>query len=211
MDAQQLALIRNELDQVFRAFLAINHRIQIWPPEAFPYGWGSAAKGRTVWRILEELVTQNLIAYPARFGLQSANVSGSEVSIWDLQLVTASGQVAYVNIKSSVRNARTNKDDISKAQGLHAFFSEDPNRAFFIVTFELDFQANMAVAITNTYVMPIAWLPDVYVNPSNNGNLQSSAYKDVGRAIMRSNHQFLVEFQDAWNIALDKKRQKALL
>lgn len=31
-------------------------KIQIGTKEQFPYGWGNAAKGRTVWRILEEVI-----------------------------------------------------------------------------------------------------------------------------------------------------------
>jgi len=35
--------------------------IQIGSVEQFPNGWGKAAKGRTVWRIVEEAINQNLI------------------------------------------------------------------------------------------------------------------------------------------------------
>jgi len=42
-------------------------KIQIGTREQFPLGWRKAAKGRTVWRILEELITQNLEKYYNEF------------------------------------------------------------------------------------------------------------------------------------------------
>lgn len=182
--------------------------IQIGTRDQFPFGWRKAAKGRTVWRILEEAINQNLEQHRESLGIASIECSDSEVSVFDCK-VTFEGQTEalFMNIKSAVAGGRTNKDDISKAIGLMEFFRNDPERLLYIATFVLAFQEDMTVRLTGCRVMPIMWLPDIYVNPSNNGNLQSSKYKDLELATRRTNQQFLQELQLAMNVA---RRKKAL-
>jgi hypothetical protein len=114
----------------------------------------------------------------------------------------------YVNIKSSVIGARTNKDDISKARKLLEFYSEDINRNLFIATFFIDFNNDMSVTVSKAFVFPVAWIQDIYVNPSNNGNLQSSKYKDLSTAIRRSNREFFDLLSKSIDIADIKKLAK---
>jgi hypothetical protein len=115
----------------------------------------------------------------------------------------------YVNIKSSVEGLKSSKDDISKAVGLLDFYEKNPTKELFIATFTLKFSENpMAVEIANVYVMPTAWLPDIYVNPSNNGNLQSSQYKDLSKAEKRTNAQFIAALKVAAAVASKKKSKK---
>ena len=66
----------------------------------------------------------------------------------------------------------------------------------------------MTITLTDCHVMPIMWLPDIYVNPSNNGNLQSSKYKDVNEATIRTNTEFFDELSSAIEIAQGKRRKK---
>ena len=58
-------------------------KIQIGSTELFPYGWRKAAKGRTVWRIVEEVITQNLEKYHTDFNLNSIHPSDSEITVYD--------------------------------------------------------------------------------------------------------------------------------
>ena len=177
--------------------------------EIFPFGWRKAAKGRTVWRLVEEVIVQNLEKNPKMFGLESIKPASSEVGVFDLELRYPDiSNSIYINIKSAVKGGRTNKDDISKAVGLIDFLSKHPSDLIFIVTIELDFSHDMKVLLSNSYVMPTGWLPDLYVNPSNNGNLQSSKYKDLSLAVRRDNKKFLEDLIEAKNIADDKKRRK---
>ena len=74
-------------------------------------------------------------------------------------------------------------------------------RVFFI-----KFEENMKVKINNVTVFPIAWIPDIYVNPSNNGNLQSSKYKQIKDAIKRTNEDFFTLFKKEIEIANAKKK-----
>jgi hypothetical protein len=115
---------------------------------------------------------------------------------------------AYFNIKSAVYGGRTNKDDISKAIGLKAFFDEDINKPLFICTFVLNFLEDMTIEMIECYVMPTTWLPDIYVNPSNNGNLQSSKYKDLKLAVKRSNQEFYDLLIQEMEVATKKKAKK---
>ena len=77
-----------------------------------------------------------------------------------------------------------------------------------IITIEIDFSDSMNVLLTNAFIMPTPWLPDIYVNPSNNGNLQSSKYKDINLGIRRTNQEFLNELRIAKEVADQKKKRK---
>lgn len=48
----------------------------------------------------------------------------------------------------------------------------------------------------------------IYVNPSNNGNLQSSQYKNLEKAIKRTPQEFLKLLIAENNIAKSKKAKK---
>ena len=113
----------------------------------------------------------------------------------------------YINIKSAVEGGKKSKDDISKAQGLADFYNEDAAHIFMIATFLIRFNADMSVELTKAVVMPVAWIPDIYVNPSNNGNLQSTYAKDLDKAVKRTNAEFIAELSKAIEIANKKKNK----
>jgi hypothetical protein len=48
----------------------------------------------------------------------------------------------------------------------------------------------------------------VYINPSNNGNLQSSKYKDLSTAVKRTNSDFFEVFKKEFEVARKKKAEK---
>ncbi len=78
----------------------------------------------------------------------------------------------------------------------------------YIASFVIRFNDNMTIDIVKCHVFPITWIPDVYVNPSNNGNLQSAYYKDLKDAVKRTNEEFLDVFEEAYELAIHKKRNK---
>lgn len=206
---EQIEVYRQRLQESLTRLIKYIGPIQIGNKQQFPFGWRKSAKGRTVWRILEEAINQNLELKYRDFGLSEMKSSESEVSVYDCILKFQNDpQEIYINVKSSVANGKTSKDDISKATGLIDFFSENHERLLFIATFEIEFNDDMYIQFKQCHVMPITWLPDVYVNPSNNGNLQSSYYKDLSRAKRRTNSQFLEELEEAIQIADGKKRSK---
>lgn len=57
MTVEKIELLRKSLQESFDLLIGKIGKVQIGSKEQFPYGWGKAAKGRTVWRILEELIT----------------------------------------------------------------------------------------------------------------------------------------------------------
>ncbi len=206
MTIEQIEVIRLGLQESFDLLVNKINKIQIGTKEQFPFGWRNAAKGRTVWRILEEVITQNLEKNHTEFKLQSVSPSDSEVSVFDLEcrLVNNDNPI-YINIKSAVLNGRKNKDDISKGIGLRDFYAEDVNKNFFIGTFFIKFNDDMTIEIDHATVFPIAWIKDIYINPSNNGNLQSAYYKNIDDAVKRSNEDFHKLFTDALEFAQNKK------
>lgn len=203
--------LRNELEVALQNVAGAIGRIQIGSNAQFPFGWRKAAKGRTVWRILEEAITQNLEHRHKDFGFLEIYPADSEVGVYDFRgrLSSFEKEDFYVNIKSAVIGARTNKDDISKAESLATFYAENPDKNLFVATFIISFEDDMSVHIMGAKVMPTAWLPDIYVNPSNNGNLQSSKYKDIDHAVIRTNQEFLEELQKEITTAKAKKAEKA--
>ena len=70
---------------------------------------------------------------------------------------------------TALANVGNSKDDISKANSLIDFYNQDKENQFFVTTFK--FNSNMTINIEKCVVPPIAWIPDIYINPSNNGNL----------------------------------------
>ncbi len=198
MTIEQIEALRKGLQESFDLLVAKESKIQIGTKEQFPYGWRKSAKGRTVWRILEELITQNLEKHHSVFKLDSITPSDSEVSVFDFECKIADNPTPiYINIKSAVLGGRKNKDDISKGIGLKEFYTDDVNKDFFVGTFFIKFNDDMTIEIDHATVFPIAWIPDIYVNPSNNGNLQSAYYKDLNDAVKRSNEEFHPLFLDA--------------
>ena len=63
----------------------------------------------------------------------------------------------------------------------------------------------MTIEIDHATVFPIVWIPDIYVNPSNNGNLQSAYYKDLKDAVKRTNEEFHPLFLSALAFAKSKR------
>ena len=114
----------------------------------------------------------------------------------------------YVNIKSAVLGGKIQKDDISKGVGLINFYEQDVNRHFFVGTFFIKFNDDMTIEVDKCIVFPAAWIPDVYINPSNNGNLQSSKYKDLTTATKRTNAEFFEVLKSEMEVARKKKAEK---
>lgn len=210
MTAEQIEALREGLQKSFDLLVAKINKIQIGTKEQFPYGWRNAGKGRTVWRILEEVITQNLEKDFNQFNLQSATPSDSEVSVFDLECkIIGNDTPIYINIKSAVLDGKKNKDDISKGIGLRDFYADDVNKNFFVGTFFIKFNDDMTIEIDHATVFPIAWIKDIYVNPSNNGNLKSAYYKDIKDAVRRSNEEFHKLFLNALAFAQSKKDAKS--
>ena len=209
MGIKEYEEISNLLQKTFEKLISNIQQISIGDRNIFPYGWRKSAKGRTVWRLIEEAIVQNLEYEPWKYNLKSVTPAESEVGIFDLALkYEGIDKNIYINIKSSVKNGRKNKDDISKAIGLIDFVTQHPDDFIFIITIEIDFSDSMNVLLTNAFIMPTPWLPDIYVNPSNNGNLQSSKYKDINLGIRRTNQEFLNELRIAKEVADQKKKRK---
>lgn len=173
-----------------------------------PFGWRKAAKGRTVWRIVEEVISQNLENKSKELGFDGVFPSSSEVGVYDFKFCYEKSRESYVNIKSSVLGRKTNKDDISKAKKLIEFYTDNPNANLYVATFIIKFNHNMTIGLEDCIVFPTAWIPDIYVNPSNNGNLQSSQYKNLKSAVKRTNQEFLKLLIAENNIAKLKKYKK---
>lgn len=210
MTIQQIEELRLKLQESFDILVSKIGKINIGKPEQFPFGWRKAAKGRTIWRILEELITQNLEKYHLEFKLSEINASQSEVSVHDfICKVIDIDTPIFVNIKSAVLGGTSNKDDISKGIGLKEFYDIDINRHFFIGTFFIKFNDDMTIEIDHATVFPIVWISDIYINPSNNGNFQSSKYKNIEDAVKRTNSEFYTLLIDALDIANEKKKKKS--
>jgi len=199
---------RSFLESTLNKLIATIGPIQIANKRIMPFGWRKSAKGRTVWRIVEEIISQNIELHAKELGFDEALPSDSEVGVYDFRFIYNNGKDSYVNIKSSVKGGKRNKDDISKAESIEAFFSNNKEDNLYVATFVIDFKEDMTIELVKCIVMPIAWIPDIYVNPSNNGNLQSADYKNLNIAVKRTNIEFYEEFKKGYDIARQKKTKK---
>ena len=209
LDCKSVEIERKFLEQRLNQLIQSIGNIPIANKKIMPYGWRKAAKGRTVWRIVEEIISQGLEFQAKKLGFDNVHPADSEVGVYDFLFQYHGNKESYVNIKSSVKGTRTNKDDISKAIGLIDFYKQHPNANLYIATFVISFNDDMTIGLDDCVVFPTAWIPDVYVNPSNNGNLQSSMYKDLSKAIKRTPQEFLECLLVANETALQKKNRKS--
>lgn len=208
---EQIILVEKErkyLEDKLNMLINNIGEIPIANTKIMPYGWRKAAKGRTVWRIVEEVISQGLESQASTLGFDSVHPADSEVGVYDFRFCYDGNKESYVNIKSSVKGGRTNKDDISKAEGLIDFYNNHPNANLYVATFVISFKENMTIGLEQCIVFPTAWIPDIYVNPSNNGNLQSSLYKKIEKAVKRTTQEFLLELKNENEIAIRKKKSK---
>ncbi len=182
---------RLQLEDILNKLISKIGDIPIANNEMMPFGWRKAAKGRTVWRIVEEIISQNLEKYAGDLGFDKVTPAESEVGVYDFQFSLSGNSDSYVNIKSSVLGGRKNKDDISKAEKLISFYTENEYPNLYVATFIISFKDDMKIGLEKCIVFPTAWIPDIYVNPSNNGNLQSSKCKDLSSATKRTPVKFL--------------------
>lgn len=116
-EIRHIESVREELHACLTRVSQHIGRIQIGDKKSFPFGWKKSAKGRTVWRILEESINQNLEQLYANSKQIQFIPSDSEVAMYDFKAVGLDGErirwTAYVNIKSSTLGAKVSKDDLS--------------------------------------------------------------------------------------------------
>ncbi|GAA1751237.1 hypothetical protein HF984_09240 [Rothia terrae] len=208
MHKQQIEVERKVLQDKLDKLITEIPSIRIASPELLPFGWRKAAKGRTVWRIVEEIISQNLEKRYKELGFSNVKPAVSEVGVYDFEFTTSWGLKSFVNIKSSVVGAKNSKDDISKADKIRDFIKDLNDSTLFVATFFISFHDDLTVTIDKCVVFPVAWIPDIYVNPSNNGNLQSSKVKDLRNSIERNDSEFLDLLEDAISIANKKKLER---
>lgn len=198
------------LEKIIKEIISDIGDIPIANKHIMPFGWRKAAKGRTVWRIIEEVISQNLEINAKTLGFYEIKPAESEVGVYDFKFCYNSGIETFVNAKSSVIDGKRNKDDISKAAALIEFYKNNPEANLYIATFIIRFNKDMTISIVDCTIFPIAWIPDVYINPSNNGNLQSADYKYINKAQKRTNQEFLKIFIAEYEKAITKKNKKNL-
>src|SRR5690242_4073724 len=100
------------LERRLRTLIANIGDVPIGKPGQFPYGWRKAAKGRTVWRILEELISQNIEEKARTIGIHDFLPASSEVGVYDFSFKFEDSRTLYVNVKSAVQGRAASKDDI---------------------------------------------------------------------------------------------------
>jgi len=216
MSIQQTEELQIKLQASLDTLMTKIGRIQIGTKEQFPLGWRKAAKGRTVWRILEEVITQNLEKYYSELGITSITASDSEVTVYDFStLFEGELNQAYVNIKSAVLDGPSRKDDISKFDKLLKFYESFPDVKpdFFIGTFYITFHEDMSFEIIKCVAFPIAWIQesDIGINTSNNGNVQLKKYKNIEDAEKKTPEKFYEILKKKIVEGLSKKEAAALL
>lgn len=97
---------RNHLEEKLNQLIKHIGNIPIANTKIMPYGWRKAAKGRTVWRIVEEVISQGLESRVKQLGFDSVHAADSEVGVFDFRFCYDGNKESYVNIKSAVLGGR---------------------------------------------------------------------------------------------------------
>jgi len=191
----------DEFQSCMRGILKTIGSVPIGSKDQFPFGWRKAAKGRTVWRLLEEIISQNLEVSAAKLGLLDFQANQSEVGVYDFEFRFKNSPKIYVNIKSAIKGGRSNKDDISKAPSLYSFVDDRRPCILFVTTVEIVFcEQPLCIELADCYTVPVSWLPDIYVNPSK--------YKFIEEATPRTTEEFLVVLAREIEVARAKRARK---
>lgn len=77
-----------------------------------------------------------------------------------------------------------------------------------MVVFYIRFHPDMKIGLERCDVIPICWIPDIYVNPSNNGNLQSSEYRNPEKCVKRTTREFYALLLEEMKVAAKKRKGK---
>jgi len=208
-DPDALAGVREAMDRVDTALANVLSAIGGWevvPKELVPLGLGRAAKGRTVWRLVEEVVKQNLQVRAEELGLADVTVPEDEVGPYDCVVSTGELPSVHLNLKAAGTSGRANKDDVSKAEAIEEFYRSGGDDALLCVAVvKLEF-VETRIEFRGHQLFNVAWIPDIYVNPSNN-NLQSSKYRTDRTE--RTNIDFLALLEAQLAAAHAKRAAKA--
>ena len=101
-ELKEVESLRKSLEVSLTKLIQKVGKVSIGKLEQFPFGWRKAAKGRTVWRIIEELITQNLEVHHNEFGISKVTASDSEVSVYDMKCEFDGHSPLYINIGLSL-------------------------------------------------------------------------------------------------------------
>ena len=109
MDIENYKIVESErkkLEEKLNKLIKNIGDIPIANSKIMPYGWRKAAKGRTVWRIVEEVISQGLEYHAKELGFDSVQSAESEVGVYDFKFKYDGNIESYVNIKSSVKGRK---------------------------------------------------------------------------------------------------------
>jgi hypothetical protein len=166
--------------------------LPIGGPEHFPDGWQRAAKGRTVWRIAELAVLQNLKRIAESEGLVDFTQAETETHPFDFHCRIARVGETQVNLKTYTDRARKGgNEDVSKALRLLDFMQSYPEVVLLLASVKIEFHDDpFGIQIGQPSVVPLAWLGDIYVNGSSNKNLMTASARRPDACIERSHAEF---------------------
>ena len=104
-ELEEIEKLRSNLEESLTKLIKKIGKVQIGKKEQFPFGWRKSAKGRTVWRIIEEIITQNLELHHKDFGIAKVSPSDSEVSVYDMQCEYTGHAPLYINTPVRDKNS----------------------------------------------------------------------------------------------------------
>lgn len=95
-DFTAVEIERKYLEDKLNVLIRNIGNIPIANTRIMPYGWRKAAKGRTVWRIVEEVISQGLESQANDLGFDSVHPADSEVGVYDFRFCYDGNKESYL-------------------------------------------------------------------------------------------------------------------
>ncbi|MFH5880909.1 hypothetical protein [Liberiplasma polymorphum] len=195
LTVEEISIRKDRVSKLFDDLVKVIPNIPILTMSHLPLGLGNISTAKGFSFLLKEVIIQNLVFSKDKLEIFKLNYSKDAKQPYDLEIQFEDHVDVFIKLKFANISGKPNKDGITRSNKLIRFLNDKENSCLFVVTFHLKFFESNSISLKNIVVMPIDWIADIYVTPNKTSYMQSTYYRFNEKAIKRSRHTFLIEFE----------------